>query len=152
MADALADVLEHSAKRAKAEESADKPRRGSSGFHWFGLGILTAISAYLWIGPPEWILPVPPAPPTVELEDAGLRLNMYLQAMRIERFRTAEGRLPESLAEVGDSIGDIQYHRVSNLTYRLSGSSDNMVLGYTSSDPLEDLLSDAMAVIRRGPS
>lgn len=152
IADALADVLEHTAKRAEAEERAEKPRDRSSAFHWFGLGILTAISAYLWIGPPEWIQPEPPPPPTVQLEEAGLRLNLYLQAMRIERFRTAEGRLPESLAEAGDPIENIDYQRLTQQTYLLSGSSDNMVLGFTSTEPVETLLSDAMVVIRRGSS
>ena len=152
IADALADVLEHTAKRAEAEERAEKPRDRSSAFHWFGLGILTAISAYLWIGPPEWIQPDPPPPPTVQLEEAGLRLNIYLQAMRIERFRTEEGRLPESLIEAGDPIDNIEYQRVGEQDYHLSGTSDNMVLGFSSTEPPETLLSDAMVVIRRGLS
>jgi hypothetical protein len=152
IADALADVLEHTAKRAEAEASAEKPRDRSSAFHWFGLGILTAISAYLWFGAPDWIQPEPPPPPTVQLEEAGLRLNLYLQAMRIERFRTAEGRLPASLVEAGDPISNIEYQRMDEGTYHLSGTSDNMVLGFTSTEPLETLLTDAMAVIRGGTS
>ncbi len=99
-----------------------------------------------------WIQPEPPPPPTVQLEEAGLRLNLYLQAMRIEGFRVDEGRLPESLVEVGDPIDNIDYQRIDEQTYHLSGTSDNMVLGFTSTEPLETLLSDAMVVIRRGRS
>ena len=79
-------------------------------------------------------------------------MNLYLQAMRIERFRLAEGRLPASLVEAGDPVGNIAYRRIDAQTYHLSGTSDNLVLGFTSTEPLETLLADAMEVIRREPS
>ncbi len=152
MAAALADVLEHAAKTADAQERAGKPHRYTSPLHWFSLGILTAVSAYFWIGPPEWMQPEPPPQPTAQLEEAGLRMNLYLQAMRIESFRAAEGRLPASLVEAGDPIGNVVYRRIDEQTYHLSGTSDNLVLGFTSTEPLETLLADAMEVIQRGPS
>jgi len=152
MADALHDVLEHAAKTTDAQERAGKPRRTASPIHWFSLGILTAVSSYLWIGPPEWMQPEPPPQPTAQLEEAGLRMSLYLQAMRIERFRVAEGRLPASLVEAGDPIADIIYRRMDEQTYHLSGTSYNLVMGFTSTEPLDTLLADAMAVIGGGAS
>ncbi len=150
IADALADVLKHAAKTVDAQKRAKKPPSSTSPFHWFSLGILIAVSAYVWIGPPEWTQPEPPPQPTVQLEEAGLRMSLYLQAMRIERFRAAEGRLPASLVEAGDPIENIDYRRIDAQTYHLGGTSDNLVLGFTSTEPLETLLSDAMVVIRGG--
>lgn len=149
IADALADVLQDQARHAEARERAEVPRDRSSPLHWVVLAVLFAFNAYLWLASPEWLQPEPPPEPSLELEEAGLRIEMYMQAARIEAFREAEGRLPATLLEAGEPIEDIEYERIDARTYQLRAASERMSLEYVSTDRLETLLANAREVIRR---
>lgn len=105
-----------------------------------GLGVRHALfllalvgTVYVFSGGPLWLQPPPPPPPTAEHLDASLRLALYLQGQRIESFRQREGRLPESLAEVGGGLPEIRYSRTERGTYHLAGVTDDRTLFYSSS-------------------
>lgn len=104
-----------------------------------GLGLRHAVfllalvgTVYVFSGSPLW-LQAPPPGPSVEHLDASLRLSLYLQGQRVETFRQREGRLPESLAEVGGGFPEIRYSRTDRGTYHLAGVTETHTVFYSSS-------------------
>ena len=148
IAGALADVLEDQKAKAKARKDGKVPRSRRTGPLKVGLlAVSCLVSLYLWFGSPSWLStsgdnPVPP-----ELAAAGMRMEMYLQALRVEDFLSREGRLPSSLAEAGEPFTEVQYERLDGRRYRLAMSGPGGVLSYMSSDSLELFLGGAMEII-----
>lgn len=88
---------------------------------------------------PEWLFPRPPVEPP-ELVDASLRVRMYVEIGRIERFRADSGHLPASLTDAGVDTTGLTYaaepdgysltgrNRGTSLTFR-SGGDPKLFLG-----------------------
>ena len=151
IAGALADVMEDQKAKARARRHAKPPRSRRTGPLKVGmLAILALVSLYLWFGSPEWLDASGDNPVSPELAAAGVRMEVYLQAVRVEDFLAREGRLPSSLAEAGDAFSEVEYERMNDQGYRLSMNAPGGVVTYLSSDPLELFLGDAVEVIGGG--
>lgn len=151
MADALADVLKDQGDKAKRrKEVASRRRRTTPPVTWVAFVLLSIISGYLWIGSPSWLHPAPPDPISPALEDAGLRMELFHQALLVEGFRSREGRLPNSLSEAGDPFSEVEYHQVNGQAYRLVSAGGLGRVEYASTDSLELFLGDAAQVIEAG--
>ena len=74
-------------------------------------------------------------------------MNMFVQFNNIQQFLTDNGRLPEDLDEVGERPDGVQYTRLADGVFQLSGKSGNVTVDYTSSEPVDDLVADAMAIV-----
>ena len=151
MAGALADVLKEQSEKAQTRKG-DGPRgrRNTPPVTWVAFVLLCAFSGYLWVGSPDWLLPAPPEPVSAALEDAGLRMEVFNQALLVEEFRDREGRLPNSLFEAGDPLSEVDYRVVNGQVYRLAAESETGRVEYTSSDSLELFLGDAAWTIKGG--
>ena len=88
----------------------------------------------------------PPAVSAVEVE-AGLRMEMYIQSARIQRYLEETGRLPDDLDELGEESSGLQYMAISNTAFRLSGSAAGVSVSYRSTTPSAELLADAMDIV-----
>ena len=151
MADALADVIKDQSEKAQAREAAAaRTRRTSGPVTWVLFVVCSVFSAYLWIGSPQWLKPDPPGPVPAPLADAGLRMEVYNQAVLVEDFLEREGRLPNSLQEAGDPFSDVSYQRLDERTYLLALETESGAVRYESGRPLEAFLGDALQVIREG--
>lgn len=151
MADALADVLqEQSEKARRREEQGPRRKRSASSGKWVALVSLSIFSGYLWIGSPSWLQPAPPEPISPALVDAGIRMEIFDQALLVEDFRDREGRLPNSLSEAGDPFSEVDYVRGDGQTYRFTAAGTSGTVEYSSTDSLELFLGDAPRVIRGG--
>ena len=151
MADALADVLKDQSEKAQRREvQGPRGKRTTATGTWVALIILSVFSAYLWVGSPSWLQPRAPDPISPALEDAGLRMEVFHQALLVEDFRDREGRLPNSLSEAGDPFSEVQYSRENGQIYRLAFGGTAGTVEYTSTDSLELFLGDAPSVIREG--
>ena len=117
---------------------------------WVAFLLLSVFSGYLWIGSPSWLQPTPPDPMAPALEEAGLRMEVFLQALLIEEFRDQEGRLPNSLSEAGDPFSEVEYIRGNSQDYRLTFAGPGGAVEYASTDSLELFLGDAPRIIREG--
>ncbi len=154
MADALADVLqEQKEKVAKRKEAPTRPENKTSPAVWVAFALFTAISAYVWFGSPAWLSADPdPVPPS--LAEAGLKMEVFYQAVLVEDFLEAEGRLPNDLAEAGDPFSEVEYVKIDARTYRLAlaglGEASGVEVEYLSTDPLDSFLGDAPRRIRMG--
>jgi hypothetical protein len=145
---ALADVLEDQKTKARARNEAAGPQSRQTGpFKVVALLALALVSVYLWFGSPSWLSTEKDNPVSPQLVEAGARMEVYLTALRVEDYRTQEGRLPGSLAEAGAEDSKVEYERLDGQRYRLSLSVPSGVVSYLSTSPLEAFLGDAPQVI-----
>ena len=151
MADALADVMKEQSEKAQLRgERGPGGRRTTSSGTWVAFVILSVFAGYLWVGSPSWLLPTPPDPISPALGEAGLRMEVFHQALLVEEFRDQEGRLPNSLSEAGDPFSEVEYFRENGQSYRLAFAGAEGRVEYTSTDSLELFLGDAPQIIREG--
>ena len=143
--DALSDVLKDQERRDELRSTAtSKPARPR--VHPSIPPVLALFSIWLWAFPPAVLIPeVPTIPPAVQ--EAGLRMNMLVQLNQIQQFLSEYGRLPETLDEVGERPDGVQYTRLSDGVFQLSGKSGDVTVDYTSTEPLAELAADAMAIV-----
>ncbi|TFH66154.1 MAG: hypothetical protein E4G90_05030 [Gemmatimonadales bacterium] len=151
MANVLADVLKDQNEKAKRRQDlpSDKKRRKTSPVTWVALVGFSIFSAYIWIVSPSWLDPAPPAISST-LADAGLRMEVFQQAVLIEEFLENEGRLPNDLSEAGDPFSAVDYNRIDARAYRLSFAGQGGRVEYVSTEPLDAFLGNSLQVIRQG--
>lgn len=151
MADALADVLQEQSKKSDGRQSSGGSggKKKTSPAAWILLVLFSVFSGYIWLGSPSWLASGPPPPPPA-LVEAGIRLEIFQEALLVEDFLNAEGRLPEDLNEAGDPYAEVEYQQVDPTTYRLALAGPEGIVEYVSRDSLELFLGDAEMVIRTG--
>ena len=143
--DALSDILKDQARR-KELRGATGPRSGRARLHPSIPPILALVSIWLWVFPPAALLPVTPSIPPAD-QEAGLRMEMFMQFINIQRYMEENGRLPTNLEEVGDGPDEVLYTREAGNTFRLSGRVGEITVDFNSAEPVEELLRDAIAIV-----
>ena len=143
--DALSDVLKDQARR-KEKRSAAAPKSGRARLHPSIPPVLAIVSIWLWAFPPTALLPVTPTIPPAN-QEAGLRMEMFMQLTNIQRYVAENGRLPSNLAEVGDGPAEVLYTRGAGDTFRLTGTVGDITVAFTSTEPVAALLGDAIAIV-----
>ena len=142
---ALSDVLKDQARR-KDLRSATAPRPGRARLHPSIPPVLALVSIWLWVFPPAVLLPVTPSIPPAN-QEAGLRMEMFMQFINIQRYVEENGRLPSDLEEVGDGPDEVRYTLEGGDTFRLTGRVGEITVDFTSTEPVEALLRDAIAIV-----
>ena len=74
-------------------------------------------------------------------------MEMFIQFNNIQRYLAENGRLPTDLGEVGDSPVAVTYVPMGGNVFQLSGQSGDIMVDFNSTDPVEDLLGDAIAIV-----
>lgn len=136
-ADAVAAVLKHAAAR---DEAAHKKAPAKPQPKWMlPLGInLAVFAAYLLVFSPEWAIVRPIEGPPVAERTEMLRSGMWIKAGLIEAYRDANGRLPETLAEVpGPALEGVEYTRQGE-DFLLVGLVGEEQVVYDSAQPSEE--------------
>ncbi len=145
--DALADVLEDQHERLERRQQvpAHPTRRQLSPMVAPALAV---VSFWLWVFPPEPLQPTPPPAIPVAVQEAGLRMEMSAQLARIQRFVRDNGRLPASLQETQEeALTGVEYIPLADSTFRLRGNIGGVTIDYVSTQPVEELLQDAIDVV-----
>lgn len=143
--DAVSDILKDQARRKELRKAADvHPTR--TRLHPAIPPVLALVSVWLWVFPPTALRPESPSIPPAD-QEAGLRMEMFITNVKIRRFVTENGRLPNDLADLGDVPDAVQYLPLALNVYRLSGQTGDITVEYTSTEPVEDLLGDAQAIV-----
>ena len=146
--DALSDVLKDQARR-KEIRSAPAPRSGRARLHPAIPPVLALVSIWLWVFPPAALLPVMPSIPPAN-QEAGLRMEMFMQFINIQQYVAENGRLPSDLAEVGEGPDEVLYTLEARNTFRLTGTVGEITVDFSSTEPVEALLGDAIAIVSGG--
>ncbi len=151
---ALLDAFDQVIK-ADAEQRG-KPAERSRQRKWLlhpvamlALLVLFTTVGYLGFVRPPWLFDRGAPPENAAVQDASLRLGMAMQYQRLERFRQANGRLPQSLAEVGEPMQGISYERVGADQFVLRGRNGGVSLQLRSTDSVRDFVANSYTVIQR---
>ncbi len=149
-ADAVKAVLEHAQQRDEAAKKKEKPKKQPKWMLPLGIN-LGVFAVYLLIAGPQWVVIDPiEGPPAAERVE-GLRAAMFLQASRIESYRQQNGRLPESLDEIGAStVEGVDYVLQGSSQYQLIGSVGETDLIYDSTQPVTEWVGEAGDRLSRG--
>lgn len=113
---------------------------------WMAVGLTIAALAALLIVQPAWMFDRPPAEPP-QLREASLRVRMYVEIDRLERFRQAKGRWPTTLQEAGGDTLGLSFDRRGG-GYILSGHNGPIELRYSSGSSPEGFLGNSYQLIR----
>ncbi len=143
--DALSDILKDQARR-KELRRAPGPKPGQRRLHPIVPPVLALISIWLWAFPPAALRPVVPTIPLAN-QEAGLRMEMVIQAGKVLQFLEENGRLPNDLQEVGDSPDAVRYIALAGNVFQLTGETGEITITFTSTEPLEELLADALTIV-----
>ena len=143
--EALSGVLEDQVRR-KELRSAAAPTSRRPRLHASFPPVLALVSIWLLAFPPAVLRPVVPTIPPAN-QEAGLRIEMFMQFNNIQRFVSENGRLPIDLREVGDGSDEVLYTPQTGNTFRLTGQVGDIRVDFTSNEPVEDLLGNAIAIV-----
>lgn len=151
-ASALQDAITHSvgADREFKKQSAVVAGRRQTGLIVLAV-VMGAFSAYSFIAKPAFIWGAPVAAPAPAVQEAHLRMSMFLFGMRVDRYRFANRAYPQTLAEMGDSIRGISYQRLSDSTFELRGKAANREVVFRNDMREGDFLGNARELIQSRP-
>jgi hypothetical protein len=141
----VSEVLEDAQRREEARAKKPEPvGRNRQRVAAVSLPLAGAFSFYLWFGNPAWVTPSLPDPVTTEKAEAGLRVAMFFEAQKIEQFRNTNGRLPDTMEEMGSAPSEMSYSRLDARTYQLVGNSRGVTLTFNSDQAISQFVGDAM--------
>lgn len=149
-ASALHEAIAHSVQtdrefKKKSTISSGEGRRN-------GLIVLTvlmsAFTLYAWIGRPAFIWGPPITPPPPEVQEANLRMAMFVLGMRVDRFKKEHRAYPQSLSEVGDSIRGMSYQRLNDSTFELRGKAANREIVFRNTMASDEFLGNTKDIIQ----
>ena len=109
--------------------------------------VMGAFSAYSFLAKPAFIWGAPVSAPPAEVQEANLRMSMFLFGMRVDRYKAANRAYPESLEEMGDSIRGISYTRLSDSTFELRGKAAHREVVYRNDMRPDDFLRNSRELI-----
>jgi hypothetical protein len=116
--------------RANAATTGRKPGRRAP---WYVAAIiLSGLALWLWVAKPAFLQPAPATGPSVERQRDALIVLMDATAGRIEAFRLRTQRLPATASEVGLKLPDLQYRRLSDEVFELTGTIAGTPITYHS--------------------
>ena len=101
-----------------------------------------AVTAACWrfVSPPAWLPRDAPDVRSGEQRALGLRVVLALEAARVNAYRNAEGRLPESLTVAGGDARSVRYVLLDANHYTLAASDGASSATYDSANALSTLL------------
>ena len=111
------------------------------------LALTVAFSLYALLTRPAWLQTPPPPPDTPAIQEANLRIVMYTQAMRVERFVTEHSRLPTTLAEANAAAAGTRIEPLDHNAFVLHGTTGAVELTLRSTDVLRDFLGNSFEVL-----
>jgi hypothetical protein len=132
--------------KEQSESARTESERRRRGLRTAILAGVIAVLLYLAFSPPRWLNPAPPPMPTAEERVASDRFAIFLQAQRVEGFKSSRGRLPSTLDEAGEAIPGIRYEVLGDGGYALTSLRDTSVR-YTSRDSLPAFLGQSTRLL-----
>ena len=127
-------------QKVKAERNAPpKPQYGR-----LAMAILMPVTAvWMWVAPQPW-LDEKPQQPSRGVMEASLRLTMYLEAQRLEQFKTDSGYYPDKLSRIGYVPEGLTYKLVGPTRYLLRGVNGPVSVGLESGTVLATFLGGSL--------
>ena len=150
--EAFDTVLKTKADERESERQASKARRRGRGASRLLLllctSVLLLVGVYVFVERPDWIFPTPPAPESLAVREASLRISVANAAQHVERYRQQTGQLPVTLAQAGAHGREITYDRVTG-GYRLDAEAGEVQVTYHSDESLSRFVGNSFKLISR---
>jgi hypothetical protein len=152
--DAFDTVLKHQAEVREAEAraaAAERLRARARPVIWISGALTLVLCAYLMVERPEWLFPQPIPPESTAVQEASLRIAMANAAQHVNRYRSQQHRLPETLSEAGAHAEGVNYQRIGDTGWRMTASHGTSQLSLGSEDGLAGFVGRSFEIIgRRG--
>ena len=110
--------------------------------------LMGAFTLYSWIGRPAFIWGPPIGPPPPEVQDANLRMAMFVTGMKLDKYKKEHRAYPASFAEFGDSVRGLSYERLSDSTFQLRGRAANREVVFRNDMRPDEFLGNTKDVIQ----
>jgi hypothetical protein len=107
-ADVVAAVLKHAQARDDAAKKKAAPKAQPIWMLPLGL-LMSVLAGFLLVAPPAWVVVNPIAAQAPEDQLVNVRGAIVFYGSRIEGYRIANGRLPQTLAEAGVTVEGFDY-------------------------------------------
>ena len=144
--EAYQDVVRSEAEKKAAGPPVPQAPPSRAPFWVVSLLLAAGLTALLLLQPP-WLFTSPP-PESRAMQEASLRVQMFVEIDRLERFRTQTGRAPASATEAGLGAGSDLTYEATPGGYRLTGRNGPVTLTYNSGTPPAEFLGNAYQVVR----
>ena len=72
---------------------------------------------------------------------------MLIQVSNIQRYVAENGRLPDDLGELDDNPVVVRYVPLGGDVFQLIGETADISVDFMSTDPLADLIGDAVVIV-----
>lgn len=144
-----------SAAQAAVQDASDKAanRRGQTTSNTsrivvtvLGLAIF-AVGIYILAVRPSWFFTPPPAPESVQIQEASVRLTLVREASRVRRYRSDHGKLPATLAEAGSPLTNVNYTTHGDSAFRLVAAWGEETIALASTDSVGPFLGNSLKTI-----
>jgi hypothetical protein len=143
---ALAEALDLVRQKERDRRDAPAPEAGRRVRIRVMLLVVVALgSSYVLAARPPWLFPRPPIE-SAAVREASLRMTLFTTAKRIEAYRIAHRRLPDSLAQIALPVRGVTYHRDGDV-WRLDGISGTLRLALSSQDSLDSFVGSSYEVL-----
>lgn len=150
--EAFDTVLKSQAEMREAERAAEAARRRGRGVSRLLMVVCTTIlvfiAAYLYVERPDWVFPTPPAPESLAVREASLRIVIANAAQHVERFHQQTGHWPTTLEQAGARGTGVRYERTGT-GYQLQGENGGARVRFDSAEPLARFIGNSFEVISR---
>lgn len=149
---ALLDAAQAAVTDAKEKEQAARllrrqnAKRSQAALAVTGL-VIFGFGIYLLAFRPAWFFTPPPPPETVAIQEASVRLMLVREVDRVKRFRSEQGRLPQTLEEAQSPIHGITYQKETDSTFRLVATFGENTIGLSSTDSVGSFLGNSLKII-----
>lgn len=143
---ALLQAYQEVVRTTKQKPAPKKPEGPKRRPFWIAVGATIAGLVALLVVQPGWMFNRPPAEPP-QLQEASLRIRMYVEIDRVERFRAAKGRWPATLTEAGGDSAGLSFERRGD-GYIMGGRNGVIELRYKSGTPAEAFLGNSYQMVR----
>lgn len=131
--------------RKRIEDATVPPPKSRNGVRLSMAAIALALAALL-VAQPAWLFPRPPTE-SPALQEASLRVRIYIETERIERYRRNEGRLPATLLESGGDTTGLKYAQ-DGRSYTITGENGGIELTYRSTTAAAEFLGNSYDLIK----
>lgn len=150
MDQALADAIEYTDGRIQVDDAPSEAPEGPTFLAPISLVVLAAIGVWVWVAPPAALQGPPELTVTPQIDETGVRMDMWVQATRAFAYEQENGRLPASAEAAGEAIEGVTYELVSPEVFRLVGQGQDFSLTWQSTQTEAELLGDAPTQVQAG--